>query len=149
MGASAPPETDDMRGLRVAAIELFAQDRMAEVIEPNVALAFHPDNAARLAPARLEFVQRAGAGQLIAQNRAVMARPNARIHLPEVRCPTLVMCGDADRLAPPECSSVIAAMVPNAQLVLVQNCGHVLTMEQLDVVNATLVAWLETAVGRS
>jgi pimeloyl-ACP methyl ester carboxylesterase len=147
LGTNAHPETDDMRALREAAIELFEQGQLAEVIEPNVALAFHPDNAARLAPVYLEFVQRAGAGQLIAQNRAVIGRPDARIHLTEVRCPTLVMCGDADRLAPPECSSVIAAMVPKAQLVLMQDCGHMLTMERPAMVNATLVAWLETAVG--
>lgn len=148
LGTSAHPETDDMRALREAAIELFERDRVAEVIEPNVALTFHPDNAARLAPAYLEFVHRAGAGQLIAQNRAVIGRPDARIHLAEVRCPTLVMCGDADRLAPPECSSVIATLVPNAQLVLVQDCGHMLTMEQPSIVNATLLAWLETAVSQ-
>lgn len=147
LGTNAHPETDEMRALREAAIVLFEQDRVAEVIEPNVALAFHPDNAARLAAPYLAFVHRAGAGQLIAQNRAVINRPDARVSLPSVRCPTLVMCGDADRLAPPECSSEIAALVPNAQLVVVQDCGHMLTLEQPAIVNATLVAWLETAVG--
>lgn len=108
-----------------------------------MALAFHPDNAPALAPAYLEFVLRAGAGQLIRQNRAVIGRPDARLHLPEVRCPALVMCGDADQLAPPECSREIAQLVPDAQLVMVRNCGHMLTMEQPEIVNATLLAWLE------
>jgi pimeloyl-ACP methyl ester carboxylesterase len=142
LGTNAQPESDDMRALREAAIELFAQDRVAEVIEPNVALAFHPDNAAALAPGYLEFVLRAGAGQLIRQNRAVIARPDAREHLPAVRCPTLVMCGDTDRLTPPDCSREIAGLVPGAQLVMVPNCGHMLTMEQPEIVNATLAAWL-------
>lgn len=144
LGTNAQPESDDMRALREAAIELFAQDRVAEVIEPNVAFAFHPDNAPALAPGYLEFVLRAGAGQLIRQNRAVIARPDARTHLRDVRCPTLVMCGDADRLTPPECSREIAGLVPGAQLVMVARCGHMLTMEQPETVNATLVAWLGT-----
>ena len=63
LGTNARPETEDIRALREAAILLFAQHRVAEVIEPNVAFAFHPDNAAALAPAYLEFVLKAGAGR--------------------------------------------------------------------------------------
>ena len=113
------------------------------MIAPNVAFAFHPDHAAALAPAYLEFVLKAGGTQLIRQNRAVIARPDARAHLPHVRCPTLVMCGDSDKLTPPECSREIAGLVPGAELVMVARCGHRLTMEQPDAVNATLRAWLE------
>jgi pimeloyl-ACP methyl ester carboxylesterase len=144
LGTNAQPESEQMRAVREAAIVLFEQDRVREVIEPNVALAFHPANAPALAPAYLEFVLRAGAGQLVRQNRAVIGRPDARSHLPQLACPTLVMCGDADLLAPPECSREIAQLVPNAQLVMVQDCGHMLTMEQPAVVNATLTAWLAT-----
>ena len=143
LGTNARPESDDMRALREAAIALFAQGRVAEVIEPNVALAFHPDNAAALAPAYLEFVLKAGAVQLIRQNRAVIGRPDARLHLRDIRCPTLVMCGDSDKLTPPECSREIAGLVPGAELVMLARCGHMLTMEQPEAVNATLHAWLE------
>ncbi|ROZ79704.1 alpha/beta fold hydrolase [Ramlibacter sp. WS9] len=146
LGTSARPETPDMRKLREGAIELFAQGRVAEVIEPNVAFAFHPDQArdAVLVRSYIDFVLRAGADQLIRQNRAVIVRPDARTHLAAVRCPTLVMCGDSDQLAPPECSLEIAALVPGAQLKWVPRCGHMLTMERPDVVNAELVAWLES-----
>jgi pimeloyl-ACP methyl ester carboxylesterase len=142
LGTNAQPESEEMRALRLSAIALFEQGRVAEVIEPNVAFAFHPDNAQALAPAYLRFVLAAGAGQLIRQNRAVIARPDARVHLPQVRCPTLVMCGDTDRLTPPECSREIASLVPGAQLEMVPRCGHMLTMERPDVVNATLAEWL-------
>ena len=54
-------------------------------------------------------------------------------HLPSLRCPVLVMCGDSDRLTPPECSREIAATVPQAELVWVAQCGHMLTMEKPDV----------------
>lgn len=146
LGTTAQPETEDMRELREMAIDLFAQGRVAEVIEPNVALAFHPDQAAdgALAKRYVDFVLAAGAEQLIAQNRAIMSRPDARLHLPSLRCPTLVMCGDADQLTPPELSREIAALVPGAELVLVPRCGHMLTMEKPDVVNAALARWLGT-----
>lgn len=146
LGTSARPETAEMQQLREAAIVLFAQGRVAEVIEPNVALAFHPQQAedSHMVSAYLEFVLRAGAQQLIRQNRAVMGRPDARLHLGRLQCPVLVMCGDSDRLAPPECSREIAALVPGAQLVMIERCGHMLTMEKPDVVNAALTVWLQS-----
>src|SRR3989344_4870811 len=117
LGTTARPETPDMRALREAAIELFEQGLLREVIEPNVAFAFHPDNATRpeLVQAYLDFVLDAGASHLVRQNRAVIHRPDARQHLPGVACPVLVVCGEADQLTPPECSAEIAALVPGAE----------------------------------
>jgi pimeloyl-ACP methyl ester carboxylesterase len=145
LGTSARPESPEMRQVREAAIELFAQGKLREVIEPNVAFAFHPEHAkdTELVGSYLDFVLRAGADQLIRQNRAVIVRPDARTHLPQVHCPTLVMCGDADQLAPRECAEEIAALIPGAQLVVVPNCGHMLTMEQPAFVNAALRRWLD------
>ncbi|MBV7427962.1 MULTISPECIES: alpha/beta fold hydrolase [unclassified Acidovorax] len=144
LGTTARPETPDMRALREAAMELFAQGRLREVIEPNVAFAFHPANAARpaLVQAYLDFVLRAGAQQLVRQNRAVIHRPDARLHLPRVACPTLVACGAADQLTPPECSEEIAALIPGAHHAVLAECGHMLTMEQPEAVNRLLLEWI-------
>jgi pimeloyl-ACP methyl ester carboxylesterase len=144
LGTSARPETGPMRKVREAAIELFAQGRMEDVLRPNVPLAFHAKQAAdpALVQAYFDMILRAGAQQLITQNHAVMARPDARLHLPQLPCPVLVMCGDADQLAPPECSREIAALVPHAELVMLPECGHMLTMEKPEAVNATLADWL-------
>ncbi len=144
LGTTARPETPDMRALREGAMELFEQGRLREVIEPNVALAFHPDNTTRpgLVQAYLDFVLDAGAAHLVRQNRAVIHRPDARLHLPRVACPVLVVCGEADQLTPPECSAEMAALVPGADHHLLPGCGHMLTMEQPDAVTRVLVQWL-------
>ena len=72
----------------------------------------------------------------------MIGRPDARLHLPAVRCPTLVVAGESDLLTPPECAREIAELVPGAQLHLLPRCGHMLTMEQPDAVNALLLGWL-------
>lgn len=145
LGTNARPESEDMRQLREMAITLFEAGRAAEVLRANLPLAFHASRAndPRLAQTYLDFVLQAGAGQLVRQNRAIMTRPDARAHLASVACPVLVMCGDSDQLTPPECSREIAALVPAAQLVMVPQCGHMLTMERPEFVNATLLAWLD------
>jgi pimeloyl-ACP methyl ester carboxylesterase len=88
------------------------------------------------------MIGRAGAAQLVAQNRAVIARPNALAHLGRLRCPVLVLCGESDQLTPPERSRELAAAIPGAALALLPRCGHMLTMEQPEAVNARLLDWL-------
>lgn len=147
LGTTARPETEDMRALREAAIVLYQQGRVAEVLEPNVRFAFHPDQASdpAIVQAYLALLFEAGGEQLARQNRAVIARPDATLHLPRLRVEVLVMCGDSDQLTPPECSREIAALVPAARLEIVPRCGHMLTMEKPEAVNAALRGWLARA----
>ena len=149
LGTNARPETDDVRQLREAAIAFFEQGRVLEVLRLNVPLAFHSSRLGdtRLTQAYLDFVMDAGAQQLVRQNRAIIGRPDARLHLPALACPVLVMCGDSDQLTPPECSREIAGLVPHAQLEMVPDCGHMLTMERPEIVNQLLLRWLELLPG--
>ena len=144
LGTNARPETPEMATLRQNAIAWFEQGRTKELLLANTLLAFHPSRArdTALTQSYLDFVLEAGAHQLIRQNRAIMARPDARLHLPRVTCPTLVVCGDSDQLTPPECSREIASLIPKAQLHFVAQCGHMLTMERPEEVNALLLDWL-------
>jgi pimeloyl-ACP methyl ester carboxylesterase len=144
LGTSARADTPDLVRLRSEACELFAAGRIDEVLRANVMFAFHPDNAAdpALVEAYLALVRRAGADALIRQNRAVMARPDLRPELPRLRCPTLVMVGEADALTPPEHAREIASAIRGAELVTVPGAGHMLTMEQPQAVAQLLLDWL-------
>ncbi|MBU3739090.1 MAG: alpha/beta fold hydrolase [Rhodoferax sp.] len=144
LGTSARPEDEATRALREAAIVLFEQGRMDEVLQANLPLAFDSSRAADAAlhQAYLAMIGRAGAQQLIAQNRAVISRPDALAHIGRLRCPVLVLCGEGDALTPPDRSREIASAIPGAELVLLPRCGHMLTLEQPDAVNAHLLRWL-------
>lgn len=146
LGSTARADTPQLIRLRSEAITLFEQGRMNEVLRANVMFAFHPDGAARpeLVAEYLAMVRRAGAAQLIRQNRAVMARHDARALLPALRCPVLVACGEADLLTPPEHSQEMARLIPGARLEIMAACGHMLTMEQPQAVNRLLLAWLQS-----
>ena len=144
LGTSAKPETEAMRSLREGVIPLFEQGRMAEVLRANIPLAFAPAQArnAELTQHYMAMVMRSGAAQLVRQNRAIMVRPDARQHLPSVSCPVLLLCGETDKLTPPEHTYEIAGMVPQAEVHILPGCGHMLTLEQPLVVNAVLLEWL-------
>lgn len=144
LATSARPDTPEMIRLRSDAIVLFEQGRADEVLRANVAFAFHPRVAedSELATTYLAFVMGGGAQRLVRQNRAVMARADARPWLAAIRCPTLVVCGDSDLLTPPEHSREIAAAIPGARLAIVPQCGHMLTLEQPAQINTLLLEWL-------
>jgi pimeloyl-ACP methyl ester carboxylesterase len=142
LASSARPDTPELIQLRSDAIELFEQGRMREVLQANLAFAFDPAHAEALAPAYLAMIERAGAQQLIAQNRAVMARADQRPLLPHIACPTLLVCGESDLLTPPEHSREMAAAIPGSRLKLLPKCGHMLTWEQPAPLNGLLIDWL-------
>lgn len=153
VATTARPDTPELVRLRTEACELFAAGRMDEVLRANVPFAFHPQHGANaaLVARYVAMVQRAGAAQLITQNRAVMARSDARPHLSAIdtrRCPTLVLCGEGDLLTPPEMSQEIAAAVRGARLEVLPHCGHMLLIEEPAAVATALGDWLQPLAPR-
>ena len=73
-----------------------------------------------------------------------MARIDSRPRLPDIGCPVLVACGEADDLTPPDQARELAAALQKARLEIVPGAGHMLTMEQPVRVNALLLDWLKT-----
>lgn len=145
LSSTARPDTPELLKLRSEAIVEFQRGRAEGVLRANAMFAFHPDHAQDRARVDDYVAQilRIGADQLIAQNRAVMARADMRPWLADIRCPLLVACGDRDLLTPLEHSHEIAAAVPQAQFEVVPQAGHLMTWEQPARVNALLLQWLE------
>jgi pimeloyl-ACP methyl ester carboxylesterase len=145
LGTTARADSPELLKLRSDAIGLFEQGRVDEVLRANVGFAFHPTHQRRpdLVERYLQMIRRAGAAQLIRQNRAVMARVDSRPLLAGVRCPTLVVCGEADLLTPPEHAREIAHGIAGARLEILAGAGHMLTLEQPERVTALLLGWLQ------
>lgn len=144
LGSTARADSEALRATRQQAIEMFEAGEGDDVLEANVWFVF--DRSAwddqPLLDRYLAMVRRTSVLQLVRQNRAMMAVADARAGLGAIRCSTLVVCGEGDTITPPECSREIAAGIPGAQLHLLPDCGHMLTMEQPQRVNALLLEWL-------
>ncbi|MSQ60620.1 MAG: alpha/beta fold hydrolase [Betaproteobacteria bacterium] len=85
-----------------------------------------------------------GVEAFLRQQQAIMARPDFRPGLGAVQCPTLVICGREDALTPVEFHEEIAALIPGARLEIIEDCGHLCTLERPQEVNALLREWLST-----
>ena len=66
--------------------------------------------------------------------------------LEEIHCPTLVLCGEDDRMTKPRYSRFLADNIPNARLQLIPAAGHMVMLEQPQAVAAALANFLEGIV---
>jgi pimeloyl-ACP methyl ester carboxylesterase len=134
---------------RAAEREKFiAMAQAGKFAEVNAALTpryLHPDHRGE-AFRRIvdQMAADVGVEGFIRQQRAIMSRPDSRPMLSGIKCPTLVLVGDADQATPPELSKEIAGGVAGAKLVVVKDCGHLSTIEQPDAVNSAMIDWLQS-----
>jgi pimeloyl-ACP methyl ester carboxylesterase len=77
------------------------------------------------------------------QQTAMLGRPDSHADLARVRVPTLVMCGRQDPVTPLAEHEAMAACVPGARLAVIEDCGHLSTIEQPGAVTAELTRWLQ------
>ena len=61
------------------------------------------------------------------------------------KVPTLIVCGDRDLLTPKESSEAMADALPKAELVIIGGAGHLVQLEQPELVNDALVRLVDRA----
>ncbi|HXF83156.1 MAG TPA: alpha/beta fold hydrolase [bacterium] len=67
---------------------------------------------------------------------------DVRARLAEIALPTLILCGEEDRLTPLEYSEYLRAHLSAAQLVVVPRAGHLVMLEQPRLVNEAIGGFL-------
>jgi pimeloyl-ACP methyl ester carboxylesterase len=72
-----------------------------------------------------------------------LARFDTNAALASIDVPTLVIAGSRDLITPPHLSESIAATVPDAELVMFEDCGHTSPFERHDEVSAYLAKFAE------
>ena len=83
-----------------------------------------------------------GKDAFIRQEHAIMSRADSLGLLATIACPTLVLCGRQDTLTTLARHEEIAAGVKDAKLVVIEDCGHLSTLEKPAEVNSALRRWL-------
>ena len=90
----------------------------------------------------LGMADEVGAARYDVQLRLQATRVDERPGLVGVRCPTLVIAARDDRLCPVDRHTEIARLVPDADLVVLDDCAHLSPLEQPAAVSTHLRRWL-------
>ena len=77
------------------------------------------------------------------QVRALIARPDARRYLGALTPPVLLLAGSEDGWSPPDQHEAMAALLPHAEVQVVDGAGHFLPVEEPDALIRIIERWLD------
>lgn len=144
LNTSARADTDEQSRRRSTLVRLATEKSFEKVPELLFPGFVHEKNESdvMLKSAVVEMAVETGPDAFVRQQRANADRIDSRPSLKSIDCPTLVLTGDGDRLLAPELSVEIHELVPQSKLVMIEECGHLSTLEDPQRVTAELRAFL-------
>jgi len=90
-----------------------------------------------------EMARDLGPQVFLRQVRALQKRRDQQATLRKCKVPALVLCGAHDRLTPVKRHEFMAGLIPYAKLVVLDDAGHVPTLEAPDAVTQALREWMD------
>lgn len=103
----------------------------------------HPKNAKKqeLRETVLNMALNVGIDGFFNQVKAQLGRPDSTKDLQNIKCPTLIITGREDNICPLKLHEDMAEAIPNSTLKVIEECGHLSTLEQPNLVNNTIIDW--------
>lgn len=147
LDTKARPDTAEATENRHRLMELAEKDfpRVTDTMMPSLV---HPD---RQEDGDLKQVIESMANDLgkdvfLRQQRAIIDRIDSRPYLSQIQCPSLVLCGREDAIAPLEIQVEMADSLPKVDLVVIDRCGHLSPLERPEEVTEALRIWITHTV---
>lgn len=141
---AAAPREDQYRWWQQMTERTAAGEFTAVVEDVLMTMYASPTPRPGLARAFRNMARRVGAEQFRTELAAQATRTDARTALRSIKAPSLVVGGTRDALCPPEFHREIADQLPDAELHVVPDAGHLLPLEA----PATVAALVNRLIGR-
>ena len=106
--------------------------------------AFDSEQLLRLKPSVMEMALEVGTDEFINQWRALASRADSWSTLKDIRCPTLILCGFHDKLCSEKLHQDMALEIKHAKLKIIEEAGHLSTLDAPEQVNKALENWLNS-----
>lgn len=144
---SARADTDEQLARRaelIKQVEKVAPSWFTGVTKRLLPLLIHPDRQhdEELVEIIKSMAKSIGRDGYIRQQRAIMNRVDGVGDLAAIECPTLILCGREDAITPLKVHEEMANKIPQANLVVIEDCGHLAPLEQPHATTAVLRYWL-------
>jgi pimeloyl-ACP methyl ester carboxylesterase len=144
MDTKAVADDAARRAGRVADIDKVREGGIEALVPELPARWLHPAHLQRVELTDLiaAMARSIGARGQRNQQTAMLSRPDSHADLERVRVPSLLVCGREDPVTPVHDHEAMVARIPGARLEIIENCGHLSTIEQGEVVTRVLRNWL-------
>lgn len=133
---------------REALVALAREKGMAAVADKWIPGMVHPRrlNDGRLMRTLTDMVLRYRVDDFAGQVRALLYRPDAASALIGYPGRTLIACGRQDAWSPLAQHEAMAALSPRCDLMVIEDSGHMVTLEQAAATSNLLTDWVEGAL---
>lgn len=144
LDTSARPDTAEQQQRRRSLLKLAETGRFKGVTPQLLPLLVHEDRLSDspLVDEIMAMAEAVGRDAFARQQTAIMNRRDSRDTLEGISCPTLVVCGRQDAITPLEISEESASLLPRGRLVVIEDCGHLSSMERPQATTALMRDWL-------
>lgn len=88
------------------------------------------------------MARRQSLDDFIAHITAGLGRKDQALYLPDIEPPVLLMVGEQDSWSPVSQHEAIARKIPDAHLEIIAHAGHMVMLDQPEIVNRLLQEWL-------
>jgi len=90
----------------------------------------------------MEMAMSLGPDVFINQSRALQTRADQQKNIQAITVPVLIMCGSEDKLCTVERHEMMHNMIQNSEIIIINNAGHLPTLEQPRETTEILKRWL-------
>ena len=138
-GSLPEPERSARVRARLQALETLTPRQIAEARAPGLV---SPDAPPELVAELIDIMAEI---RPVGYRAAAIAMGTSDLRplVPAIRVPTLVVCGERDRVTPPATAEWLARTIPDARLVLIPGAGHASQQERPELFNAAVREFLQ------
>lgn len=140
-------ETDQVKAARVPQMMAVREGNLASVMRDEMKPKYLAPGPGRqnVLDLCMDMALDLGPHAFLRQSRALMDRPDQSETLRGSDIPSLILCGRYDKLCPITRHEYMASLMPHAAFEVIEDAGHLPTLENPDATNQALARWLEAA----
>ena len=144
MDTNPKAELDEVKLKREPQIREVNNGKLLEVMrdemKPNYLA--ESENKTNVLSVCMDMALNLGPDVFINQSRALQSRLDQQNTIQSIKIPVLIMCGSEDKLCPVERHEMMHNMITDSDLKIINNAGHMPTLEQPRETTEVLKEWL-------
>jgi pimeloyl-ACP methyl ester carboxylesterase len=144
MDTNPKAELDEVKLKREPQIKEVNKGKLLEVMrdemKPNYLA--ESENKRSVLNVCMDMALTLGPDVFINQSRALQSRLDQQNTIQSIKIPVLIMCGSEDKLCPVERHEMMHNMISDSDLIIINNAGHMPTLEQPRETTEVLKEWL-------
>ena len=145
MDTNPMAETEQVKAGRVPQMMAVREGRLASVMRDEMKPKYLAPGPGRkdVLDLCMKMALDIGPHAFLRQSRALMDRTDQSETLRGSTIPSLILCGRYDKLCPITRHEYMASLMPHATFEVIEDAGHLPTLENPDATNLALACWLE------